>query len=161
MIKFHHFALFVTGFVAIPSLFAAQPPDVGNFKGLAFSSATERHPLEIRGGNLVNCKNDTTSRFEINKCDVEGGSVVVTGGEWNRLDVKVTRAAVLRDGDTTNYYLSGAADLTIGGQLVAVLVKVTLTLEDDAPNRVRGFIDLPDQAARTSLEAYRAGDREE
>jgi hypothetical protein len=141
-----------------PSLLAAQPPDLGRFTGVAFSSATDRHPLEIDGGSLVRCETDATSHSGLTKCEVEKGSVVVTGGtEWNNLQVKLARVVVLRTqgaAPTRHYYFGGTADLRIGGQLVAAPVKVTLTLEDAAPGRVRGFIDLPVQAARTSLEAY-------
>ena len=151
------YALVTVAFLFGPFLVAAQPPDLGHFRGLAFSSATERHPLEIEGGNLVRCETNPSSHADITRCEVEKGSLVVTGAEGNHLKVKLVRVAVLRTAGKTpsrNYYFRGATDLMIGGQLVAVQAQVTLNWEDALPSRVRGFIDLPAQSARTSLEAY-------
>jgi hypothetical protein len=148
--------LVITVLFFASSLFADQPPDIGHFKGLAFSSATDRHPVEINGGNLVRCEVDPNSHLEITKCDVEKGSVVVTGTEWNSLSVKLSRVTVLQTKGTStrNYYFRGTADLVIGGQPVTVETKVSLGVEEAFPNRIRGFIGLPDQGVRTSLEAY-------
>lgn len=146
------FALTVGQFV-----FAVQPPDIGHFKGLAFSSSTVRQPLEIIGGQLVQCKaKPDTSDFTT--CEVENGSIVVLGTEGNGLNVKITRGTVLYSpgkNPTRHYYLRGTSDLTIGEKAVAVEVKVVLNFEDASPNLVRGLIELPDQYAKTSLEAYR------
>ncbi len=137
------------------SLFATQPPGIGHFKGLAFSSATDRHPVEIDGGSLVKCKTDP--RSQVTTCQVVKGSLIVTGTEWNELTVKLGRVAVLRTlgkTPTWHYYFKGTVDLLIGEQKIAAEAQVTLTLEDMTPNTVRGFIELPVQHAKNSIEAY-------
>lgn len=151
------YALVFTAFLFGPVLFAAQPPDLGHYKGLAFSSATDRHPLEIQGGSLVGCTADAGSTADITKCEVENGSLIVIGTEFNALNVKLERVAVLRSDAVTpsrHYYYQGTTDLKVGEQLVKTNVGVTINVEEKTPNRVQGFIDLPAQAARTSLEAY-------
>jgi hypothetical protein len=151
------YVLVVSAFLFASSVFATQPPDLGHFKGLAFSSATDRHPLEINGGSLVRCVDDPTSSLLITNCEVENGSIEVSGTDLNRLNVKLLRVAVLRtrrDTPTRNYYFHGLVDLQIGAELVTSPVSVTITIEDPMPNRLRGFIDLPDQAVRNSIEAY-------
>jgi hypothetical protein len=144
----------MTAFFFGPFLLAGQPPDIGHFKGLAFSSATDRHPLEIEGGSLAKCQVDPEALLDFSRCEVEKGSLIVTGTQWNNLNVKLTSVTVLRTKDERNYYFQGTADLTIGGQPIIVEAKVTLTVQDVAPQRVRGFIELPVQAARSSVEAY-------
>lgn len=140
-----------------PVALAAQLPDIGHLKGLVFSSPTDRHALEIEGGNLVKCETPTDSKLGISKCEIDKGSLVVSGTEWNSLDVKLTRAVTWDfKGKTPGrvYYVQGTTDLQIGSQKVAVNVRATLSFEDATPNRVRGVIEMQDQFTRSSLEAY-------
>ncbi len=151
------YTLLLTALLFGRSLIAAQPADIGHFKGLAFSSATDRHPLEIFGGSLTKCADDSASQTSITRCEVENGSLVVTGSEGNSLNVKLASVAVLENKGETgdrDYYFDGTTDLMIGAQSVTADVQVTLVLDETAPTRVRGFIDLPDQSAKTSFEAY-------
>ncbi len=143
-------------FLVGPFLQAAQPADLGHFKGLVFSSATERHPLEINGGTLVKCEVNATYSA-MTTCEVEKGSIVVTGDIYNSLNIRLESVAILPSKykpATHHYYYRGTADLMIGDQAVAARVQVTLSIEDALPNRVRGFIELPDQYAKSSIEAY-------
>src|SRR4051812_2250817 len=127
-------AILTVALVFGPCLLAVQPPDVGHFKGLAFSSATDRHPVEINGGNLVGCEIEPDS--EITRCEVKRGSVVVTGTEWNNLTVKLARVSVLRTTGKTptrHYYFRGTADLMIGEQTVVAKALVTVN-QDSTPD---------------------------
>ena len=143
--------------LAMPA-FGDDAPALGNFRGLALSSATARHPLTVRGGTPVACEVPEGSTLDLKKCKVQDASLVVTGPEENALNVTFEKVNVLRsEGKYAgwHYYYKGTANLTIGGKPVVAPVFATLNLDDTNPNRLFGVIELTDQYAKTTIEAYR------
>lgn len=134
---------------------AAETPALGNFQGLAYSSATSRHPIDVRGGSLSACE---ASGGSLTKCKVAGGSLQVAGSAENVLRVEFQTVSFLQAAESDgsrHYYYKGQAQMASGLKVATIPVRVTLSVGDEAPDRVFGVIELPDQNAKTTLEAYR------
>jgi hypothetical protein len=143
-------------FVLCLPLFAAEAPSFGSYKGAVFSSATHRQPLQIQSGDFSACK-QAERQLDVVKCEVQNGSLVVSGSPDTSLTVNFNKVSYLRhtrDG-VSNYYLRGTSELTIGNRQVTVPVKVIATIDDKDREKVTGFIEFEDQYVKTSYQAFR------
>lgn len=142
--------------VTLP-LFAIEAPPLGNFRGLAFSSATSRQPLQILSGDFTACQASDDDSSSL-RCDVQNGSVAVSGGAENSLNIKFEKVTYFPGrGESQNrhYYFKGTSELLVGEKRLTIPVSVTLTVESKAQDRTFGVIELPNEYAQATVEAFR------
>ena len=106
----------------------------------------------------MRCKLDGTTQPFIVPCEVEQGSLLVTGLSASPFEVVFSKVSVLNpqaNPELTHYYYKGTVNLVIGNKTIAAPAGVTVTTDRKVPDQVVGAIELPNQYTKTFFEAYR------
>lgn len=150
-------SLSLLALVLVSPAFAADPLPLGNFEGVEFTSPTVRHSFKIHGGTLAGCE-QVGRTIGFMKCHVQNGFLEVGGDAATALRVDFTTVTVFRTdakSTFTSYYFRGLSNVVIGPKTVSAPVLVRVGVDDPQPDRLVGSLELADQYAKTSLEAYR------
>lgn len=139
------------------TVLAATPNNIGDFNGQLFTGPSVVQRVQIQGGALSECTQNSGSLSEIYKCKLSEAAIVVTHADRSSDTYTFDTAAVLipKETETRHYYLKGTRRIDIGGQEVTQEIGATINLKDAEPNRASGYLELKLSGIRSWFDTYR------